>query len=228
MRILVGLDHSDRDRIALHECVRLTRATNGCAMLVTVVPKPRSLVPGAIREAEAYLHAVRAGLEEQEGIMTEEAVLRGDPASELTRAAHKFEVDLVVLVTRGRRGWDKMMLGSVAESVLTHCRAPIVLLNESTHQIRSDEEIQRQSVYVAGVIWNRRMRGLCSEDEALEEIERVAREGLDIDVLTATYAQLAKERSSSDLLDIEFQMNTLRKFMPNEIAGIKPSPEEAA
>ncbi len=227
MRILVALDHSDRDRIALHECVRLARATNGCAMLVTSVPKPRSLVPGAIREAEAYLHAVRVGLEEQAGIVAEECVLRGDPAAEITRAAHKFEVDLVILVTRGRRGWDKMMLGSVAEAVLTNCRAPIVLLNESTHQLRSDEEVERQSVYVAGVIWNRKLRGLCSEDDAIEELERVANAGLDRDVLLATYAQLSKEGASSDLLDIEFQVNTLRKFMPSEIAAIR-STEGAA
>jgi hypothetical protein len=197
-------------------------------MLITVVPKPRSLVPGAIREAEAYLHAVRTGLEEQAGIAAEECVLRGDPASEITRAAHKFEVDLVILVTRGRRGWDKMMLGSVAESVLTNCRAPIVLLNEATHQIQDDEEVQRQSVYVAGVIWNRRLRGLCSEEEAQEELERVANAGLDRDLLAVTYAQLAKQGSSSDLLDIEFQMNTLRKFMPGEIAAIKPSSAEDA
>jgi hypothetical protein len=207
--------------------MRLTRATNGCAMLVTCVPKPRSLVPGSIREAEAYLHAVRASLEEQEGVMFEECVLKGDPASEITRAAHKFEVDLVILVTRGRRGWDKMMLGSVAESVLTHCRAPIVLLNEATHQIRSDEEVQRQSVYLAGVIWNRKLRGLCSEEEALEELERIANAGLDRDLLVSTYQQLASAGSSSDLLDIEFQMNTLRKFMPGEVAGLT-SPEEAA
>lgn len=227
MRILVALDHSDRDRIALHECVRLARATNGCAMLVTVVPKPRSLMPGAIREAQAYLHAIRAGLEEQEGILAEERVLKGDPASEITRAAHELEVDLIILVTRGRRGWDKVVLGSVAEAVLTHCRAPIVLLNEATHQIRADEEIEKQSLYLANVIWNRQSKGLCSADEAMEELERIANAGLDRDVLMSTYNELAKEGSASDLLDIEFQLNTLRKFLPNEIATL-PAPDEAA
>jgi hypothetical protein len=95
------------------------------------------------------------------------------------------------------------------------------------HPLRADDDVQRQSVYVAGVIWNRRLRGLCSEEDAAEELERVANAGLDRDVLVETYAQLAKEGSSSDLLDIEFQVNTLRKFMPDEIAGIH-STEEAA
>ena len=227
MRILVALDSSDRDRIALRECARLVKATNGVAMLVSVVPRPKCMLPGHVREAEAYLNAVQAGLEEQQGLTVEVLVLKGDPATEITRVAQKLEVDLIVLVTRGRRGF---MLNSVAESVLANCRAPLILVNEANHLLERDDDTEKQSAYVASIIWNRKAGGKCSEPEAYEQIEQLAAEGLDRDVMLATYASLAKKGSAADLLDFEFQLRTLRKFLPGEIEGLdrRQPPQQVA
>jgi nucleotide-binding universal stress UspA family protein len=217
MRILVALDNSDRDRIALHECARLVKATNGAAMLVSVVPSPRNILPGSIREAEAYLNAVQRGMEEQHNIVAEGIVLKGDPAAEITRIAHKLATDLVILVTRGKRGF---MLSSVAEAVLANCRASLVLINESNHLREQEDDSEKQSAYVASIIWNRKTKGLCSETEALDVLERFANEGLDRDTLLATYNALAKKGSAADLLDFEFQLRTLRRYLPDEVASL--------
>jgi nucleotide-binding universal stress UspA family protein len=227
VRILVALDSSDRDRIALRECIRLVKATNGVAMLVSVVPRPKCMLPGPIREAEAYLNAVQQGLEEQQGLVAEGIVLKGDPATEITRIAHKLEADLIVLVTRGRHGF---MLSSVAESVLANCRAPLILLNEANHLLAREDDTEKQSTYVASIVWNRKARGKCSEQDAYEEIEQLAREGLDRDVMLATYASLAKKGSAADLLDFEFQLRTLRKFLPDEVEGLdrRQPPQQVA
>ena len=226
MRILVALDNSDRDRIALQECARLVKATNGAAMLVSVVPRPRCMLPGPIREAEGYLHAVQASMQEQQGLSAEGIVLKGDPATEITRIAHKLEADVVIMVTRGRHGF---MLSSTAESVLANCRAPLLLLNQAANMLRSEDEIERQSAYVASVIWNRKAKGLCSEQDALELMERLAARGLDNDVMLTTFQTLAKKGSAADLLDIEFQLRTLRKYLPDEIESFDhPADIEAA
>ncbi len=195
-------------------------------MLVSVVPRPKCMLPGPMREAEAYLDAVRAGLEEQ-GLAAEGMVLKGDAATEVTRIAHKLEADLVVLVTRGRHGF---MLSSVAESVLANCRVPLVLLNETNHLLEREDDTEKQSAYVASIVWNRKVRGMCSEPDAYTQIEQLAREGLDRDVMLATYAALSKKGSAADLLDFEFQVRTLRKFLPDEIEALdrRQPPQQVA
>jgi nucleotide-binding universal stress UspA family protein len=217
VRILVALDHSDRDRLALLECVRLVKATNGAAMLVSVVPSPRCLLPGPVREAQAYLHVVQAGMFEQQGISAEAIVLKGDPADEITRIAHQLEADIIILVTRGRHGF---MLSSTTEAVLANSRAPILLVNEATCVLKHDDEIGKQSTYVATVLWHRKMRGMCSEQDAIEAIERLATEGLNRDVMFATFRELAKKDADVDILDFDFQLRTLRKYLPDEVEGI--------
>jgi hypothetical protein len=81
-----------------------------------------------------------------------------------------------------------------------------------------DPESERQATYLAGIIWHRRSTGACTDEQALEELERLAAQGLDRDLLWATYAALQKQGAASDLLDIDFQLNTLRKFLPEEVA----------
>jgi nucleotide-binding universal stress UspA family protein len=216
VRILVALDHSDRDRLAIHECARLAKATNGVAMLVTVVPNPRSLLPGPVREAQAYLQIVQSGLLDQ-GVTAETMVLKGDPADEITRIAHQLEVDVVILVTRGRRGF---MLSSTTEAVLSNSRAPILLINESTRVLKYEDEVSKQSTYVATMLWQRKMRGACSEHDAIETIERLATEGLNRDIMFATLRELAKKEADVDMLDLDFQLRTLRRFLPEEVEGV--------
>jgi nucleotide-binding universal stress UspA family protein len=223
VRILVALDHSDRDSIALRECARIVKATNGAAMLVSVVPRPRCLMPGPMREAGAYLHAVQAGMQEQHGIQPEGVVLKGDPASEIVRTAHQFEVDMVILVTRGRRGF---MLSSTAEAVLAASRAPVLLVNEATCASLRDDEADKQAAYMASVVWARTVRGVCLPEDALEEIERLARQGLNREVMTATFQSLQKKSADVDLLDLGFQVRTLRRFLPDELDALKFSSDE--
>ena len=50
----------------------------------------------------------------------------GAPASEIVAAAESLGADLVVLGTHGTRGFEHLMLGSVAERVLRMCPAPVL------------------------------------------------------------------------------------------------------
>lgn len=61
------------------------------------------------------------------GVEVTTSVRRGDPASEIIRAAEEFNVDLVVLGSRGRTGLEGFLLGSVARNVAYHCRRPVLV-----------------------------------------------------------------------------------------------------
>ena len=218
MKILVPVDKSHRDGIVLPYITQTAKALQATVILVHIVPLHRAVVfPRAVREAEAYAAAVAAGLRKQ-GIDAESVVRRGDPPSAIVALAGECHADMIVMTSRGRGSLGKLVLGSVADAVLANCGKPVLLLSESTSSVHTDENVGRQSAYLATVIWNRQVRGLCSTEEAQSQLELLASSGLDRDVLFSSYHGLEEVGSTPfDWLDIDFQLKTLRQFLPQEI-----------
>jgi nucleotide-binding universal stress UspA family protein len=64
---------------------------------------------------------------------------RGDPTFEIVREAQEWDADLLVLGTHGRRGAERLFLGSVAETVLRHAPcAALVIPPQRTYRIKVD------------------------------------------------------------------------------------------
>ena len=66
---------------------------------------------------------------EAEGFTVETDVLFGDPTKCIDDAIRLAQVDLVAMVTHGRHGLDRLRHGSVAEHVVRHGGAPVLLLH---------------------------------------------------------------------------------------------------
>jgi nucleotide-binding universal stress UspA family protein len=81
-----------------------------------------------VREAEEYLAALAARLKEQGVARVETSVWYGPAASAIVEAARLRKADLIVMSTHGRSGLGRLILGSVAESVLRGSLTPILLL----------------------------------------------------------------------------------------------------
>jgi nucleotide-binding universal stress UspA family protein len=101
----------------------------------TVLPPPlrRELLDEAAKTEHARFLSQRT----QGQKVTESKVRFGDPAREIVAEAEAWEADLVVLGTHARRGIEKLLLGSVAGSVLraAPCNAliiPAVATSESS------------------------------------------------------------------------------------------------
>lgn len=133
-KILVPLDGSALAETALRKAVELAR---GEATLVLLRAAEAHTLPGAdpidaqvitVREAEEYLAAVRARVAEAGVGKVETHVWYGPPASAIVEAARVQKVDLIVMSTHGRSGLGRLILGSVAESVLRGTTTPILVL----------------------------------------------------------------------------------------------------
>ncbi|MBI2199597.1 MAG: universal stress protein [Candidatus Rokubacteria bacterium] len=134
-RILVPLDGSLLAEGAIQTAAGLARES-GAALVLLRAAEAHTL-PGAdptdaqvavVREAEEYLTAVAARLGE-EGIKgVETSVWYGSPATAIIEAARLQKGDLIVMTTHGRSGLGRLILGSVAESVLRGTTTPILLL----------------------------------------------------------------------------------------------------
>jgi nucleotide-binding universal stress UspA family protein len=82
----------------------------------------------AVREAEEYLAAVVKRLADKGIKRVETHVWYGAAAASIVEAASVQKADLIVMCTHGRSGIGRLVLGSVAESVLRGTPAPILIV----------------------------------------------------------------------------------------------------
>jgi nucleotide-binding universal stress UspA family protein len=135
-KILVPLDGSLFAEAALPKAVELIR-NNDKATLILLRAAEAATLPGVdptdaqvtvVREAEEYLKTVAVRLREDgvPGVRT--SVWYGAAAPSILEAARMANPDLIVMSTHGRSGIGRLIVGSVAESVLRGTRTPIFLI----------------------------------------------------------------------------------------------------
>ncbi len=216
LKVLVPLDHSSRDRTLFPHLRQLSTITGATVHILHVVPTVKTLGPHAIRSAESYVDAVVRQLQKH-NVEAHGIVRKGDPPAEIVKVSAEYEIDVIIMGTRGRRGIDRLVLGSVAEDVMSRCPTPVTLVNEAVVSGILDEKIWTQSSFLAGIIWNRVAHGVITEEQASAELERLEAMGLDHDVLEATYASLHASGAPAEWLDLDFQLDTLEQYLPDAL-----------
>jgi nucleotide-binding universal stress UspA family protein len=68
------------------------------------------------------------------GVQVETHVEVGEPASDIVSWAQTHGCDLIVVGTHGRRGFRRLMLGSVAERVVRTAEVPVLIAPRSSTQ----------------------------------------------------------------------------------------------
>jgi len=124
-RLLVAIDGSDYSEMVL-PFVRLIAQHFSSEVLLLSVPvgNPSESYRNQI---EQYLENVAAELRE-DGVQTSILVEGSGPARTIVRTSQAEMVDLIMLATQGRGGFDKLMLGSVAERVIKNTPCPVFLV----------------------------------------------------------------------------------------------------
>ncbi len=69
---------------------------------------------------------------------TKRAVVDGTPATAIVDYAKENDVDLIVMTTHGNTGLTRLLMGSVAESVVRTASCPVMTLNAGA--INNDDE----------------------------------------------------------------------------------------
>ena len=127
VKLVVPIDQSHRDAVIIPYAAGISMPLRASLAVAHIVPGS-SLLPRAVREAEAYADLVAQQLRDA-GLDAESFVGRGDPAQLILQLVHDLPADMVIMATRGRRGMSKVMLGSVADAVLRLCPVPLLLVN---------------------------------------------------------------------------------------------------
>jgi nucleotide-binding universal stress UspA family protein len=139
-RILVALDASEQAEAALDLAIDLAAGTQTRLVCCTALDT-RELLDKAVtygysaapmvdelqREAETLLER-RSDRARARGIESGSIIAHGKPAEAVLRAAHDQDVDLIAIGTHGRHGIHRMLVGSVAESVVRRSHIPVVVV----------------------------------------------------------------------------------------------------
>jgi len=140
-RILCPVDFSECSRHALEQAVALGRECRTPVIALhafAVAPVTDRIIVGA----PLVLEPARASSEMRDALRTELArfvdsvdacgavvqldISEGDPIDAIIRDGLATNTDLIVMGTHGRSGMDRLMLGSVAESVLRKAPCPVL------------------------------------------------------------------------------------------------------
>jgi nucleotide-binding universal stress UspA family protein len=94
---------------------------------------------GVVLEAAKKLLEPWVALAEQHGIKLETKILEdetGNVAASITTAAEEWNSDLILMGTQGREGFDRLLVGSVAERVARTANQPVMLLRGTAEVIK--------------------------------------------------------------------------------------------
>ena len=67
-------------------------------------------------------------LAEKEGVKTDSIITRGIPFEQIVHSAKELGIDLIVMGTYGRRGAERILIGSVAERVIEYSSCPVLVI----------------------------------------------------------------------------------------------------
>lgn len=138
MRFVVACDGSAPSLRALRRALPLAQAAGAALDLVHVIEEPPvspfvewagldgDYVRGLLEVQAEKAREATLAVTQAAGVDAEFRVLRGRPVDELLNAAQ--DADLLVLGTHGYRGMDRMLLGSVAETLLRRAEVPLLVV----------------------------------------------------------------------------------------------------
>ncbi|WP_321429300.1 universal stress protein [uncultured Methanolobus sp.] len=79
------------------------------------------------KEANGATESVEE-LAQKEGVTVETVVLEGNPSHEIIEFADNNNIDLIIMGTLGKTGFDRFLLGSVAEKVTRNSKVPVLVV----------------------------------------------------------------------------------------------------
>lgn len=153
-KIMIATDGSTCSMLAADKGIELARLSKGTVYAVHVVaatyinPNPMDKDYFSFTGVDPYYESMYEathealkilgqqatdyikGLGEVKGINVETVLLEGNPSEELIRYAEEEQMDIVIMGTIGKKGLDRMLLGSVTGNLVRHSKVPVMVIRE--------------------------------------------------------------------------------------------------
>lgn len=142
-KILVAVDGSETSTVAMQEAINLAKNQQAKLRVIFVADDFVVVGDGVRFDYKQYENAVRGygmallsnmeSLAQKAGLTVESAIIENPEHAvripeKILQDASAWHADLVVVGTHGRRGFHRLVLGSVAEGVCRMASTPVLLV----------------------------------------------------------------------------------------------------
>lgn len=141
--ILVPVDGSSTSLVAVGKATKLATAFHSTVTVIYVIdPYPftgvgtdfaygqAGYLSAATAEANAAVQVAKDNFEAA-GVTVNSSVVEAHNAWRgIVEAGDSLNVDLIVMGSHGRSGLEKLVLGSVAQAVLSHTKRPVLVVRD--------------------------------------------------------------------------------------------------
>lgn len=143
--ILFPTDFTPHARSALKYAAAFAREEAGRVVLFSVqtgkVPANLMTLPERILQDQEknWLLQLRQQVKELladplfAGLEVEPVIVEGEPADEIAKAVRDYDIDMVTVVTHGRRGLARALFGSTAEEIIAEAPCPVLTIRPPQH-----------------------------------------------------------------------------------------------
>src|SRR5216117_3028789 len=143
--ILFPTDFTTHARSALKYAAAFARAGHGRVVLFSVqdakVPANLFTLPERVLEDQdtRWLLQLRNEVRDLladplfDGLEVEPVIVEGEPAHEIANAVRDYDIDLVTVVTHGRKGLSRALWGSTAEEIIAEAPCPVLTIRPPQH-----------------------------------------------------------------------------------------------
>jgi manganese transport protein len=135
-RILVPLDHTDRDREALQHATALAKAHGARLHLIHAEEDVTSQIYGEdastaeVTAGEKYFDDIRKAIEAQGIDVHLQVVYALSPRDAIVGYAKEFRPDLIVMGAHGHRGIRDLVFGTTINAVRHEVQAPVLIVGK--------------------------------------------------------------------------------------------------
>ena len=138
--ILFPTDFTPHARAALKYAAAFAREGQGRIVLFSVqegsVPANLLTLPERVFDEpdQHWLQQLRVEVKDiladplLDGLEVDPVIIEGEPAQEIARAVRDFQIDLVTVVTHGRKGLSRALWGSTAEEIIAEAPCPVLTI----------------------------------------------------------------------------------------------------
>lgn len=137
--ILCALDLSEHSQVVAEQASMLAKLSGAKIYAMYVAPTMTQytgfhVAPSTI---DGFVGEIVSGAESSmaefvakhfQGVEVEAEVVVGYATEEILAVADKYQADLIVMGTHGRKGIDRILFGSVAEKVVTQSKVPVLTI----------------------------------------------------------------------------------------------------
>lgn len=139
--ILVPTDGSDLAEKAIKAAIDFAKVNNGKVIGLSVaepypfsplgeaafLPDPDAYETGMQELAELNVQKIAMAADKANVPFATTTTLSFNPAEAIVETAAKYGCDVIFMASHGRRGIDRLLLGSVTQKVLVHSSIPVMV-----------------------------------------------------------------------------------------------------